>query len=299
MREAFAERHPLVNFIYLLSVMLFAMFLTNPVCMVISLMGSFAYSHLLASRSQKAGTRKKGGVVLLPILAVVIMTPLFSHDGVTVLGYFPSGNALTLEAILYGLICGCLLATMILWLKCAVVLLPSERLIYLCGETMPSLALVFTMSLRFVPMFVRQFRQVMDAQRAMGKEPECMTWHQKIRFGADAVSIMLTWALEHAVITADSMKARGYGLENRTFYRSCRWTGDDKVLLVLLALLDLGETALILTGQLKFWYYPALTGKLMTPGAIAGYLILACLCLIPVGYDRKEERLWKKYESNI
>lgn len=43
--------------------------------------------------------------MLLPLmLLAAVVNPLVSHQGVTVLFRFPSGNACTLESVLYGIL---------------------------------------------------------------------------------------------------------------------------------------------------------------------------------------------------
>ena len=43
-----------------------------------------------------------------------------------------------------------------------------------------------------------------------------------------ALSVTVTWALENAVVTADSMKSRGYGLPGRTAFARQRFDGRDR-----------------------------------------------------------------------
>lgn len=105
-QDAFADCHPIVNFIYFVSVIAFGMMSLHPVCLMIAFMGAFAYSVCLGGR--KAVLRNLRYMIPVIILTALI-NPAFSHQGVTVLWYFPTGNALTLESILYGLAAaGCL-----------------------------------------------------------------------------------------------------------------------------------------------------------------------------------------------
>lgn len=71
------------------------------------------------------------------------------------------------------------------------------------------------------------------------------------------MSIVVTWALENALDTADSMKSRGYGLPKRTAFSLFRFTLRDGICLGVLAALGGIVLAGSLTGGLKWWYYPA------------------------------------------
>ena len=58
----------------------------------------------------------------------------------------------------------------------------------------------------------------------MGMDVSNGKWFKKIRYALNMVSILVTWALENAIETADSMKSRGYGLRGRTAFSIYRFT---------------------------------------------------------------------------
>lgn len=60
------------------------------------------------------------------------------------------------------------------------------------------------------------------------------------------MSIVVTWALENALDTADSMKSRGYGLPKRTAFSLFRFTLRDGICLGVLATLG----GIVLAGSL-------------------------------------------------
>lgn len=66
------------------------------------------------------------------------------------------------------------------------------------------------MGLRFVPRLLRRTREVAQAQKLA--RPAERGWLAGIRRAGRVVSIVVTWALENALDTADSMKSGGYGL---------------------------------------------------------------------------------------
>ena len=112
MNDTFQKYHPLVNFLYFTLVIGFAMALNHPLAQGISLVCSIIYAVQAEGKKAVLFTLKW----CLPImLLTAFMNPAFSHEGITILLYFPTGNPLTLESILYGLSAGVMIATVMLW----------------------------------------------------------------------------------------------------------------------------------------------------------------------------------------
>ena len=215
MRDTFSDCHPAVNFAYFALVLGFSMTLMHPVCLLISLTGACCYLARLH------GLRELGHSArwLVPMaLLAALVNPAFVHQGVTILTYLPSGNPLTLESILYGLAAALLLASVVLWFRCFSAVMTSDKFIYLFGRAIPALSLVLSMTLRFVPRFRRQFHTVAQAQRFMGRDTGNGSLLQRCKNAMKVFSIMVTWSLESAIDTADSMRSRGYGQPGRTAF---------------------------------------------------------------------------------
>ena len=155
---------------------------------------------------------------LLPMLALIsCFNGLYNHYGVTVLFRMRSGNNFTLEALLYGLVFAVKACSAILWLDLTAEALPSEKVIFLFGRFSPRLALVIAMALRFLPLIRRQSAQINAAQKGLGATTDGNLF-RRLRAAAHRLSILISWTLERGVDTADSMRARGYGLKGRTQY---------------------------------------------------------------------------------
>ena len=290
MRDTFSDCHPAVNFAYFALVLAFSMTLMHPVCLLISLTGACCYLARLH------GLRELGHSArwLVPMaLLAALVNPAFVHQGVTILTYLPSGNPLTLESILYGLAAALLLASVVLWFRCFSAVMTSDKFIYLFGRAIPALSLVLSMTLRFVPRFRRQFHTVAQAQRFMGRDTENGSPLQRARNAMKVFSIMVTWALENAIETADSMKSRGYGLRGRTAFSIYRMEARDRYALAWLGFCGLYLLCGCLAGGLKWWYFPLLQGVMTQPFSISFYLAYLALCLTPVILDRREARAWR------
>ena len=259
MRDTFSDCHPAVNFAYFALVLAFSMTLMHPVCLLISLTGA------CCCLAQLHGLRELGHSArwLVPMaLLAALVNPAFVHQGVTILTYLPSGNPLTLESILYGLAAALLLASVVLWFRCFSAVMTSDKFIYLFGRAIPALSLVLSMTLRFVPRFRRQFHTVAQAQRFMGRDTENGSLLQRCKNAMKVFSIMVTWSLESAIDTADSMRSRGYGLPGRSSYTAFRMDGFNAALLVVMAALGGLTLVSLALGAGVTRYFPgiALTG---------------------------------------
>ena len=295
MRDSFSSYHPLVNFLFFLEVLGFSMFLLHPLGLVISLLCAAGYDIYLNGR-KAVGFCLKG---LLPMMVITaLLNPLFSHEGVTILAYLPSGNPLTLESILYGLAAAGMLASVVLWFACFNAVITSDKFVYLFGRVIPALSLVLSMALRFVPRFRAQLKVVTRAQKCIGKDPAQGSLLHRIRCAGSILSVMLTWALENGIDTADSMKSRGYGLPGRTAFSIYRLDKRDKQ--ALLCLLALG--LLVLAGAaldgLTWRYFPSVRWS-TTPLSFGVLAVYTALCALPLILNWKEDRKWTALRSKI
>lgn len=279
---------------YFALVLVFTMFFQHPAALVISLGCAAAYQLCLSGR-RAVRTQL---VFLLPVvLAAAIVNPAFNHEGATILTYLPTGNPLTLESLLCGLAAAGLLAAVILWFACYTAVMTSDKFVYLFGRIIPALSLVLSMTLRFVPKFQAQLRVVSEAQRCVGRDVSDGPVRQRVRNAVKILSIMVTWALENAIETADSMKSRGYGLPGRTAFSIYRFDGRDRAVLAWLLACGFYIACGWAAGGLYWRWYPTIRHAPLTPLTVSFHLAYLALCLTPVILDRREERIWKRLRS--
>lgn len=254
--------HPAVSFAYFALVIACAMLLMHPVCLVLSTLGGGWYvARLLGGK----GLRRHLLWLLPMALLAAALNPAFVHQGVTILAYLPSGNPLTLESLLYGLAAGAMLSAVALWFVCVTDVITSDKVVYLFGRVIPALSLLLSMILRFVPRFVRRLRAVAQAQRHLGRDTQTGAPVQRVRSALRVFSIVVTWSLESGLITADSMRCRGYGLPGRTSFSLYRFDRRDGAVALWLAFCGLYLLGGGLAGGLRFQYYPMLLSGPVTP----------------------------------
>ena len=104
---------------------------------------------------------------------------------------------------------------------------------------------------------------------------------------------MVTWSLESAIGTADSMKSRGYGEKGRTAFSIYRLDDRDRGLLLWLGFCGVYLLSGAAAGGLYFQYYPTVQGAAMTPLTVSFFAVYGLLCLTPAILQLYAARRWK------
>lgn len=286
-RDAFSHYHPLVNFLYFALVIGAGMALRHPAAQCITLAAAACYCCSLEGKGALWRTARP----LLPLLIFAAVINLFvSHEGQTVLLRLPSGTALTLESFLYGLSSAVMLLTVILSFRAFTVVITTDKFLFLFGRIIPSLSLVLTMTLRFVPLFTRRLQQVRAAQQTLHGQ-EGTTFMARLRRGIAILGTLITWSLEKAIDTGDTMKSRGYGLPGRTAYSRYRLARRDILAMSFLLFCAASLIAGCCCGVLPWQYYPYLAGP-MTLWSVLLLILYAGGCFLPLILQGKEVRQW-------
>ena len=291
----FAKYHPLINFIYFTAVIVFSMIFVHPICLVTSLLCSVMYSIILNGKKAL-----KFIAMLLPLMLIsALINPAFNHEGVTVIAYLPSGNPLTLESILYGIVAASMVAMVICWFSCFNKIMTSDKFIYLFGRIIPSLSLILSMTFRFVPKFKEQVQEVSNAQKSMGRDSSEGSVFARVKNSIRILSAVITWSLENAIDTSDSMKSRGYGLTGRTAYSNYVFDKRDVTALIYLAVTITYFLIGTLLGKINYRYFPSMRGTDMSFYSTSIFISYIMICIMPIIIEIWEELKWRKLKSKI
>lgn len=291
--RAFEDYNPIVTAVYFLSAAGIAVFCMNPVILLLSLIGALAYYFIRnGSRNAKSHLFSLG---LFFVTAVV--NPLVSHNGMTVL-FVLNHNPVTLEAVIYGIAAAVMILAVLYIFRSFTEIMTSDRLLYLFGKFSPKLALVLSMGLRYVPLFTKQAGKINNTQTALGlyKDDNII---DRFRGGLRVFSVMVTWALENGIITADSMTARGYGIGKRTHFSRFRLKRADVLLLSVIIVLCTVTIACIGSGALDFEYYPTFGEIQLSSAAVIAYIAYGILTMLPTLIEAEEKIKWKYLQSKI
>ena len=288
-RDAFSDCHPYVQLLFFAAVLGFTMTITHPVCLFFSFAAGLAYYTLLAGGK---GLQGFFSYALPAAFLAAVLNPLFNHGGSVVLFMLPGGNPFTLESLFYGIYAAFLLLSAFLWFACFSIVMKSDRLIYLFGRVMPAFSLLICMVLRFIPYYTQRFREVREAGRMLQTE-EDESFASRMKSLRRSFSVMTELSLSGAVVSADSMKSRGYGLPGRSSYAPYRMTSKDRSLLCFLLFIVLFLLSSAISGQLFFRYFPSLRGVFTAPLTLISEVFLLLLYLTPLILRGKEVLQWR------
>ena len=290
----FDNCHPVVMFFYLIGVIFITMFTMNPLFVALSFLASLTFTFMLFGAKETG----KSLLLVIPMILIIALTnPLFVHKGETIL-FFLNDNPMTLEAMVYGAFASFMLISVFYWFKCYNKLMTSDKFIFLFGQVIPKLSLMLSMMLNFVPKFSKQFKAVDQSQKAMGIYAG-KSYTDKIKCKFRVLSSLITWSLENSIETADSMKARGYGLKGRTSYCMFTWKNSDKLLMGYFSVLIVLVVSLLVSGVGGFEYYPTITKISWEIIPMLLYFVVFILMFTSTIMEIKENMLWRYLRSKI
>ena len=289
-KSALFRWHPAVSFGYLSAVLTVTMLVMHPGVVMLSLFGGLAVT---ARQKSPLGALKalSGAGVLSFFLAVLNLfynrrgsTPLWTWFGYTV----------TWEAALYGMMVGLAFSAAILWWMTLTRVMTSDRLQALFGRRLPSLCLLMKMVLRFLPRYRRLLERIAQVQRTISVQRS--GFRARWRRSADVLACATTLAAEDALVTADSMTARGYG-GKPTLIQRYAWDATSVwAAAVAAALLGLVIAGLAM-GACPTDYFP--TPSLRQGGETWLLPLWGAFCLLPILDDGKEGLRWRILSSRM
>lgn len=290
--DAFSRHHPAVNFLFFVGAIGSAMLIQHPAYLLAGLIGGGAYYLLL---NGSGGWKMIGGMVPL-FLLVTFTNPLLNTYGQTVLfTYFD--RPYTLEALYYGGAIAAVFVEMLLWFGCYNAVLTSDKFTSLFGNLIPALSLLLVMVLRLIPSFLRKAGQISGARSSIGKgTTEQDSLGEKLSEGLTVLGSLTSWALEGSVVTADSMRSRGYGSGRHTSFMRYTMTPSDWALIIVQILL---LAVMLFYGDRTAVYTPDFYVAPVTGGFAIGLLAYWAFLLIPTALRIKEAVQWHISISRI
>lgn len=286
--RSFASYHPWTICLYFLGIMVYTMLVNDPVNMIIACVGSHMLYAYCCTRRQWV---RHVGTSLIIVIIIACSNPLFVHQGITILWYM-NYNPITLEAFYYGLSFGAMIISMLTLCRVMHQLMRTDKVMYIFGSTLPTVGLLFSMILRLIPKFQKQMKQILLAQRTLGMDIHRGSFWRRIRIGVSAFSMMITWAFEHGVECADSMKARGYGSHQRSHFSLYYIEKRDLIMYIVFILFMFLLGYGYLTFYAHMYYYPHVTPIPSTLMALFGYIAYGVYFLIPILIEGRDQMIW-------
>ncbi|MBB6670316.1 energy-coupling factor transporter transmembrane component T [Cohnella nanjingensis] len=291
MREGFGFRslHPIVAIVYYAGGMTFGMLLFHPAVLLAGWLGAVLANVAL---DRAASLRRWAVPMLSGIVIVMIVNPLISHRGRTVLTYL-GDMPITLESVAYGATMAIMLLNVLTLFVTYRLVLTEQKFLYLFARLLPKTALVAMMATGLIPRLRRRLGDLTLVQRTRGITVTEGGLAHRARSGARLLHSLLAWSLEDALQTADSMQARGYGTGERSAYVSYRFRARDGIALAALA----AAGSALLTGWAYGYGLLAVYPRLETLALSGGDRLVAAVYFIyivlPLGWEWRDRSAWR------
>lgn len=264
--KSFKESHPIVLFTYFIAMMIVSIIQRNYFFIVLVTVSAVLVDYFY--NKERFLTDLKYFVIL--VLLVTITNPLFVMEGQNVI-YQNDYITITQQALVYGLVFGMLLGSMLLWFKVMKACIQDSQVVYLFGSILPTLGLVIAMSFNLINKLKLQYHKIKEANYHLPAK-------NKFIYYRNIVVILVTYAFESSLDMMNSMIARGYGKNKRTSFHLYSFKKDD----LLKILIIIGLSAVCFWGYFSyyqnFYYYPIIQNyqfKLIDILFFVTYFILA------------------------
>lgn len=234
MGTRFERFHPLVVFLYYAGTITFFLLLQQPIFLAAGFLVALIINFL---HDRFKGLRRWLYWLMTSVFFIVFLNPLFNERGQHLL-FVIGTHRFTLEAFVFGgMTAVSLVSVMALFVSYNLVMTPN-KLLFLFSRFLPQLAVLLMLTLRFIPLMRRRMDEITLIQRSKGFSTNQGYWRSRVKTALAYVQTLVTFSLEEAIQTADSMKARGYGTGPRTTYEYFRINKNDMIALLSLIVLS-------------------------------------------------------------
>ena len=277
--RGFSVYHPFPCFLYYMGVIILTMITNHPVFLLTGL-SMIIILNIMQDKGKSLKTFFKYYVIM--VLFIVIINPLVSHRGNTILFYF-SDNPVTLEAFIYGIIMSLSILTLLCTFSSYNMVICADKLMYLFSRFIPKITLIIMLAIRFVPLLKRRIDDINMVQKTRRQSTSKVRLKQRVQEAAKVLNTLASWTLEEALETSQSMRARGYGvIKNRTYYFKYKMNKRDYLLIISIVILFLTS---LFSWYFKLWeykIYPQVAPLNFDIKTIISYLVFIMYMGIPI-----------------
>lgn len=284
--------HPAVYIIYYLVLIIFAFLFNNPYYLI-SLLVCVSVLIILQGISSEFKNLIR---FFIPMsLLIIILNPLVSHVGVTKI-YLMGNYFITLEAVTYGILMSLSLLIILLLFTSYSNAVSYQEMLYIFSKKFPNISMIIIMALRFIPLLNFRLSEVNKVfqfdQKHFNNEKKDEGKIDKLKNTAKMLAVVVSWSLEESMLTANSMKARGYGITQRTSYLSFKFRKIDYYFMVIVLVSALVCIVGLLQGQGRIEIYPQLNFS-FSENIFNMYYFSFLILLLPLIYlEFKERSVW-------
>ncbi|MFA5384384.1 MAG: energy-coupling factor transporter transmembrane component T [Eubacteriales bacterium] len=230
----FKNLHPAAALVYFMSLLLVALLFSHPLYLTAVLVVT-----VLAIRSARVLKSWKTYLKfsLLMVLMIVIINPLVSRAGSTVLLSGPQvpllgGLIISLEAVFYGLAMGTRLLIVLSVFCLYNNAVHPDQVLSLFSRFTYRPALVISMGTRLIPRMKRDFENIQDLQKVRGFDYTSLNLRGKFKLYRQSVNTLIYTSLEDAWQISEAMHSRAFGSGPRSRYERKKLRPGDLICLV-------------------------------------------------------------------
>lgn len=287
--------HPFILLVYYILVIASLMLYQHPIFLIFAMILIVKINFSLDNGQDLKKWYWAMGIMSLFIL---ILTPLFNRRGNHILFYL-FDNPVMLEAIIQGVMIALTISGVLALFVTFNIVMTPNKLLFLFSKLIPQWALLIMLSMRFVPVLQRKIKDIEDIQFVKGLSLKQGSIRRRAKNGMQLLQMLLTGSLEDSIQVADSMTARGYGLQKRSNYQAYKMKNRDWLALFYLVLLS---TALFYGWTINIGFLQLLPEleSIWLSGSQNFFLVLWMLLIgFPILVEGKEVLKWKYYQRKI
>lgn len=225
--------HPGVAVVYAGAFLVLSLLFTNPLflagILVILVLALWAVGGL---DSWEGYLRMSLGMALV----IMVINPLVSHAGTTILWYGPTipvmGRiAISLEAISYGAVMSVRLLLVISTFCLYNLCVHPDKALALFARFARNSTLVASIATRLLPTMAKDQASIREAQALRGLDLTGGGIRNRLTTYSYLINVLLVSSLEDSLAIAESMQARAFGSGSRTYYNRLAWRPRDTLCL--------------------------------------------------------------------
>lgn len=281
----FSFYHPITCILYFVIVCVLTLGFINPLFIFLNIICAVISCLALLGKEKTWGSLRYG---LILFFTVTLINPFLNARGATVLFHIGSYH-ITFESMAYGMSSGGILLCIFLWINCFGSFFDTQKLMFLFSRFMQTITLMLSMCIKTFKDVKYRISVLMRIQKMQADAEDDKGIKQKFKTAVHLSTSLLGWTLEDSVDTIYSMKARGYGIAKRTFYKKYKFRFYDAVATFIFLLCMILQIIFCFEYAVAE-YFPTIVIKPVNPAGIISYCIVL---LYPVIVEVWEDiRLW-------
>lgn len=281
--------HPITYTLYYIVLMLFTLLYNNPhyimtflICMII----------LVFFQGIKNELKNTLQIFIPMALMIIILNPLISKRGTSKI--FLIGNQfITLESVIYGILMSLSFLIILLIFLSLNKSISYQDMLYISSRKFPNISILIIMTFRFITLISHRLTETRHILKFENNNTPNHNKINKIKDNMRKISMVSSWSLQESIITAKSMKARGYGITNRTSYLSYEFQKIDKIFLLIILITVIICISGLLRGEGIINIYPELSFSFHENPFNINYISFLILLMPLIYLEIRERLLWQ------